>query len=681
MFKITRFFNLIFIALWISSCYPSDFMVTPSPIPEPTLYSDNIATSTNDPITQANILRHTQEALQPYIDSTSTARADIELQATLEAAETMDSLSIQLTLEYVDGQKTVDAYRFQQTQAVNTAEAYKATEANTYNLISTQGAAIKTQTVEAGILRREEREREKKEREDNIAMFVAPIQAAFWLVLPLVIVTLILIAIVALTRKMIPVIEARSRYVKNGSQMLYTSGSGDIVNISNVPAATPFGPSLVITPHGSTVGGFSTAEQQALINFQQFAVQLARNFPNTHAGRSDLEELLQRLYTGRSNIPDGQVKEVGFPMLSSGGNLPEQAPWELIRNYRGNGLPVGILEDGSLLDPDIETIAHRLFAGASGSGKSRQGTRPTVATALAKGFYVISLDIRQSPDLKIFEGHKNFRSIVTPNKAMESIIYYLEAIDAEVSHRWDALYKNDATTWSRMPGDHLPRILVVVDEYPSIIDELHLRYPLAAKAMQILVSNISRLARKAGIHVLLGAQNPTKDSVLPSIRRNMLSVVFRTTDQRASLAIAGVSGADKLMGKQFLANDQTGKISRGVAFAPSDNEIIDVIGRDVPHHETPTWVDNPPSSSAVLSTMQQRNRLPDKSQVVQDRNTQIIELWKAQKATGNVSLSKIENAIFGHTAGRAYRIVRRVIDDYEQSLEPDEKEKVSDVIE
>jgi DNA segregation ATPase FtsK/SpoIIIE-like protein len=136
------------------------------------------------------------------------------------------------------------------------------------------------------------------------------------------------------------------------------------------------------------------------------------------------------------------------------------------------------------------------------------------------------------------------------------VIPYIEAARAEVKNRWAMLFRLNVSTWGRMPNAG-PRILIVIDEYAALVDNLEMR---EKRQLQSSVKNLSRQARKAGVHLVLGVQNPTKDSIHPSIKRNMLAVMFRTSDPGASIAVLGSAGADRLTGHQFMARDLGGEI-------------------------------------------------------------------------------------------------------------------------
>lgn len=642
---------LILIGLALTGC---DEMLVNTPVrPSP-----QQATQTADILIQANMARMTQEAAKPYIDATNTTEALKVAEATRVAGEQAQALALQITREAADLVNTQQAYDFQKTQIADQEIAQEKTRLAIAYIAQTQIAEPPTQTAIAAT----QKAFDNKQQADDMAAAVkkvsTPIATVFWTLLPLVIIGLLVVGFVIAYRKFMPVMEARSRYIRRpDGSLVYMSGDPNQLTLTTAPTAPAFGPSVTISPDGAIVGGYSSPEFQALINYQTFLVNLVKSFPQTKAGRDDVEAMLRRIQsemTGKTDQGDQVVRVSGndYPMIGVSDQLPPVAPWEILAGYHGQGLPVGLLESGQLLDPGIDDIPHRLFAGATGAGKSRRGARPAIALALAQGYIVFAIGDMPAPDFRVFDGHPNYHSLVVDQT--EQILPYLDAAQAEVKNRWNQLYQNNASTWGRLPGSP-PRVLLVVDEYAAIIDNLENPHQ---KNLQNRVANLSRLARKAGIHLLLGVQNPTRDSVRPSIRRNMLTVFFRTTDQAASLAVMGHAGAERLRDCQFMARVPGGEMALGVAFDPNDNQIVDMIeSNQVQPHQLPAWLSNPPELTAVDDSDE------DDLNVVQPqkprRDDRIVQLYLEGK-----SHAEIEEAVFNYSGGRAYRIVTQVINNY-----------------
>lgn len=621
--------------------------------------------NTADVLIQSNAAKMTQNAAQPYLDATSTVQAYAIMVATMQTGATMSALSVQLTLDSANVKNTESAYNLQSTQAIDTETAYGKTSTAISKIEETKTAVPPTQTALAAIFQSEERQREKDRLVDEITTYSAPLGALFWAVLPLVVIVLIVVGIVVLFRRLSPIVEARSRYIKQANgEMVYLSGSGDVVTLTRAPTGQTYGPSITITPAGAMVSGIPSPDLQSQVNQQAFLVGLARAYQPGVRNR-ELEELFTT-YLQRASHPAQGEQLIGtgdgvYPMINTS-NIPTEASWNMIMRYRGDGLPVGLLDSGEILDPSIDDVPHRLFAGATGAGKSRRGARPAIAMALARGFVVFSIGDMPAPDFRVFDGHPNYHAAVVDQS--EDILTYIQAANVEVKRRWQMLYDNSVSMWSLLPNKP-PRVMIVIDEYAALMDNLENQ---SAKLIQNQIANLSRLARKAGIHLLLGAQNPTRDSVRPSIRRNVLTVFFRTTDPAASLAIMGAAGAEQLQDRQFLARIPGGDIQRGVAFDPTDNDIENLLDSGISvTHKVPEWLEATPSPSLISDDSQEFVYQDAKRQ--DTRTEQIIDLYKSQVDTGKINQASIEKAVYGYTGGRASRAVRAAIDDYLVSLE------------
>lgn len=244
--------------------------------------------------------------------------------------------------------------------------------------------------------------------------------------------------------------------------------------------------------------------------------------------------------------------------------LPASADWSLFTTYDGPAMPIGLDQAGVLMLQDLERMPHRLIAGRSGGGKSRYGMRPAIAAALARGMVVTVIGEVAPVDFKVFDGHPNYYAQQVDDPAL--VLGYLSALLVEVRRRMDVLYKEGASTWGRLNAG--PRVVVVMDEYAAFVDSLD---GAQRSHLFALTANLSRLARKAGVHLLCGVQNPTRDNVRPSIRRNMLTQAFSMVDAQASRAILEADGAERLSGAQYLV--MMDQLVRGAAWAPSDEQI------------------------------------------------------------------------------------------------------------
>ncbi|GAB4577533.1 MAG: hypothetical protein Fur0022_02640 [Anaerolineales bacterium] len=315
--------------------------------------------------------------------------------------------------------------------------------------------------------------------------------------------------------------------------------------------------------------------------------------------------------------------------------LPRIAPWRLLEDWHGGGLPLGLGESGLLL-ADPENNPHLLIAGTSGSGKTRYGLRPVITSALADGWQVVIFD-RSGLDFLPFQNHPNTCLIMLPNPAQA--IQYLYSLIAEIQKRFVILREAGVSTWGRLAGAEA-RVLAVFDEFSNLADALSNseRDELWRGARMVAAEG-----RKAGVHLALALQDPTHKSIDLRIRRNCTPLAFRVLDEAASRVVLNTGGADTLPPRQFLTVLNT-RLCRGVAFSPGDQEIEAFLdNRPVTPLPPPIWL-------AQVSTA-----------IEEAPEDEVISRIRALHAQ-NLSLNEIQRQVFGYVGGKAYETVRKALE-------------------
>jgi hypothetical protein len=317
--------------------------------------------------------------------------------------------------------------------------------------------------------------------------------------------------------------------------------------------------------------------------------------------------------------------------------LPEIAPWALLDQWTGGKLPLGISSSGPVQhDPD-GTAPHLLFAGTTGSGKTRYGLRPVICEALADHWQVIMLDAAGGVDLGVFRDHPNAHLVEIDGPA--DAIKVLKAVYGQLKQRLAQLGSAGVSTWGRWDNQG-PRILIVIDEFSNLADDAAdagEREELWRRARMIAAEG-----RKAGILLAIALQDPTHKSMDLRIRRNCTRVAFRVQDMDASRVVLGSDGAQHLAPHRFMT--VAGQLVEGVAFDPSDLEITRFLQRrPVAALPAPAWLDAP--------IEQDEQALSE-----EDRARKIIELH-----SGGASLNEIQRQVFGFTGGQAYSAVKAVL--------------------
>ncbi len=322
--------------------------------------------------------------------------------------------------------------------------------------------------------------------------------------------------------------------------------------------------------------------------------------------------------------------------------LPADAPWSLLhQQWQGNGLPLGMGVNG-LLVAGPEAYPHLLMAGTSGSGKTRFGLRPLITSALASGWQVAIYD-RSGLDFLPFQQHPNARTVLLEDPAQA--IDHLALLYEVIRGRFIVLREAGVSTWGRLPSaapsalPPAPRILAVMDEFANLADALPMN---ERKELWRGARMIAAEGRKAGVHLALALQDPTHKSPDLRIRRNCLPLSFRVKDGDASRVILGAGGAEQLPPRQFLT--VMDRLLRGVAFAPSDEEIRNFLAaRPVAPHPAPSWLE----VDVVPATTSQ----PQQNETEQQIRVLLAQGW---------SLRAVQRELFGYTGGAAYEAVKAI---------------------
>ena len=579
---------------------------------------------------------YSQKALaEGAIQATQAALSERSFSATLEAARTAQAAQAEIDLLQAQAEATRQAFTALQLQSEGTrqAEIYQATTTAQANQATATAQTIAQTTSQAypgqatatqaalNEIARLDRQRELRARWEAL---VIPLQALLPSLLWFTLLALLILGSILAYRRLLPVLELRLRTVSRGSGMDPLFLFPDLL----VDPSRSFGPALRL--------GAQNVESQG-----------HAPTPELQAGVTGRAQMLEALRLANYLQPDRRSSRPLTPRHPSAPvvirqpletvSLPEQAPWRMLDTWQGGALPLGLSKAGLVL-ADPEANPHLLFAGATGSGKTRYGLRPLIASALADGWQVTIFD-RSGLDFLPFRLHPNARLVLLDDPAQA--VGYLQNLYAEILRRFAQLRDANVSTWGRLPGAG-PRLLSVMDEFSNLADALpgNERKDLWRQARMIAAEG-----RKAGVHLALALQDPTHESLDLRIRRNAAPVSFRVKDQDASRVVLGASGAEALPERQFLAV-LSGALVRGVAFSPDDAEIGAFLGaHPIPALPEPERLDSPVVSEATGNSL----------------GSQPVDQIRALRQKG-VSLNRIQDKVFGYRGGAAYATVKAALE-------------------
>ncbi|MDR2484969.1 MAG: DNA translocase FtsK [Treponema sp.] len=227
---------------------------------------------------------------------------------------------------------------------------------------------------------------------------------------------------------------------------------------------------------------------------------------------------------------------------------------ELHREGKKPEIPVILGRDitGEAQVMDLVQMPHLLMAGAAGSGKS-----------VCINGLILSILYRRSPaecrliliDPKIaaLKRYNDIPHLLTPviadpKRAFQALQYCI----FEMERRYaclDSLGVRDIRSYNQrirergIGVDHLPYIVVVIDEFADLI-------AVAGRELESILARLAAMSRAVGIHLVMATQRPSIDVITGRIKANISSrIAFMVAGKMDSRIIMDMAGAEKLLGK------------------------------------------------------------------------------------------------------------------------------------
>lgn len=259
---------------------------------------------------------------------------------------------------------------------------------------------------------------------------------------------------------------------------------------------------------------------------------------------------------------------------------------------------------------------HMLVAGTTGSGKSEFLLSSLLSAAQRYSpaeLNLVLIDYKGGAGLARANELHHSVGMVTDLDATEAT-RALHGIRAELTRRERVLANSGSSHFAQhnsacAPTDTLPRLLIVVDEFRALSDEL-----------PDFISKLVRLAaqgRSLGMHLVLATQRPS-GAISPEMRANIsLRVCLRVADEQDSLDVVGVtSGADispELPGRMLVRSGSTPVIALQSLYAGSRSGQTSFLRRLTSWHQDQVIHSLPDTDVALdlfsaLSTPEVRER-------------------------------------------------------------------------
>ena len=217
---------------------------------------------------------------------------------------------------------------------------------------------------------------------------------------------------------------------------------------------------------------------------------------------------------------------------------------------------------------------HALIAGKTGSGKS------TLLNALVTNlamwyppdqlqFYLI--DFKRGVEFKPYAQHKlpHARAVAVESDR-EFGLSVLQRLDAELGNRGDLYRKagaQDVAGYRKArPGEPMPRVLLIIDEFQEFFSE----DDRLAQESALLIDRLVRQGRAFGIHVLLGSQTigGTGGLSRSTIGQMAVRVALQCSEADSQLILGDNNSAARLLTRpgEAIYNDQGGAVEANSPF-------------------------------------------------------------------------------------------------------------------
>ena len=229
--------------------------------------------------------------------------------------------------------------------------------------------------------------------------------------------------------------------------------------------------------------------------------------------------------------------------MHKAGDLPARVELEHLLANQRDGAPgtlrARFLASTEPVDVDLVTDGpHAVVGGTTGSGKSELLVSWVAALASAYSSSVLNVLLVDFKGGASFAGLEDLRHCVGLMTDLDEAgaLRAIESLKSELRHRERVLA--EAGVRSIEETDVLPRLVVVVDEFAAMLQEL--------PDLHGLFVDIAARGRSLGVHLILCTQRPA-DAVRDALMTNCgLRICLRVNDEGDSHAVVGSGEAAKI---------------------------------------------------------------------------------------------------------------------------------------
>lgn len=260
--------------------------------------------------------------------------------------------------------------------------------------------------------------------------------------------------------------------------------------------------------------------------------------------KETIEQVLDRSVL---SISQGKSKRTFIlKCLPSGYKFPEFLPWKDDLISKKSGV-VRIGDDSfGRLEFDLNKLPHIIVAGETGSGKSVL-MRCILWQLLNQGAKAYMMDFKSGVEFGI--EYEQFGEVVTDQARALEVLTLLEEENKKRLELFRECKVKNLNEYNERYNENLSRIVLVIDEVAEMLDKKGALSGDKKIIEQIegKMSTLARLARAAGIHMMLGIQRPDANILTGQIKNNIpIRICGRFADNAASQIVLGNTEATRL---------------------------------------------------------------------------------------------------------------------------------------
>ncbi len=281
--------------------------------------------------------------------------------------------------------------------------------------------------------------------------------------------------------------------------------------------------------------------------------------------------------------------------------------------------------NGKPVIADLAKMPHLLVAGATGMGKS-VGLNAIILSILYKSSPKDVRIIMIDPKVVEMATYADIPHLLTPviidmNEAYSSLRWSTNEMERRYSllakfgvrnisgindkiamgiknnePLIDPFYKDSNDDSKTKELEHIPLIVIIIDEYADMLGALAQEDRTKAKRVEALIIRLAQKARAAGIHLVIATQRPSVDVITGLIKSNIPTrIAFRVSSKIDSRTILDKGGAEQLLGmgdmlymttgqKQlvrihgaFVSDDEVSRVCASIKENSQTNYVQDII--------------------------------------------------------------------------------------------------------